>query len=505
MSPLFAAARRGSRFVLAPSSIALWVTVSGLCSAPAFAQSSFIENRSETRIESRPEARSIAPRAEKSDEFSVGFATESLLTRERPKGGVADEQRLTVRARSTSDLSSSFGASIDLGGSSATGTGRETMEEVPEAYVRWTTAPLAKDRTMLVVGRKLETWSRLDRDWTLGEWQPLNRFDALRPTEQGLTGAFAEVKNGGFELIAFASPIFLPEQGPGYQLQNGRFESANPWFAEPTDQLVMFSKPTTMHYTIEMPTTDSVINHPEGGLMLRFGDLNRPGAGVQLAYAKKPRNQVGLPFDGMLDINKNEAAIALKPVVEYHDLASLDATMRTQFANAPVAFNFSALYDVSNDTEMPAGSTYQRLAPLLMLSPSIEARLESNHWWGPRVKVSALHSIGGEATVMGPLATATSPFAPSTMYREAISLEAHSRVWQSGAGWKLETGFKWIEELEEKGRIVMADLSLADRGTWRVAGFFDVLTSQLPADVNPGFISRFRGNDRIGTSVQYYF
>jgi hypothetical protein len=432
--------------------------------------------------------------------YTLGIGEESLFLRDHPPGGHSDETRVSGRLQLKSSEQEKWGASVDVSGSVSTGIGRESMWALPEAYVSWTNAPLNDSRASIALGRKKEMWSRLDSDWTLGLWQPFHRFDALRSIEQGMTGAFTGYRSGSFEILAFASPVFIPEQGPGFELEDGRFSTRNQWFSEPTDKLALFGKDTAIHYAIEMPEATHVVMHPEAGLLTRFGSQADLGSSLQLAIMKKPRNQLSLPFDGVLNITRDEAQVRFAPQVVYHNLASADVLYRER----NWSMGLSGLADISDEPNAPKGYTFQRLQPLYLISPNYETKLFTYGYLAPQLKVSLLESIGGQVETQGPLSTDRDPFPPRVMYRRASSVELHSRIWQS-ATLKLEQSVKWIEEFSEHGRILMFDTSLISRDSWRMIAYLDVLASELPEDQNPGFISRFRGNDRVGTQLSFCF
>ncbi len=104
----------------------------------------------------------------------------------------------------------------------------------------------------------------------------------------------------------------------------------------------------------------------------------------------------------------------------------------------------------------------------------------------------------------GPLSSGENPFGSRTMFKRAGSVEISSRLYRS-TRWSMEQSVKWIEEFAERARAVMFDLSLARRGGWAVSAYADLLQSAQPEDMNPGFISRFRGNDRFGVKVRATF
>src|SRR5690606_14688182 len=97
---------------------------------------------------------------------------------------------------------------------------------LPEMYARLTDDD---NQVQVTIGRQRRNWSQLDQRIGLGIWQPQLRWDFLNPIQQGLTGAFFDMDVEPLHVTLFASPVFLPDQGPHFRLKNGRFESPNRW------------------------------------------------------------------------------------------------------------------------------------------------------------------------------------------------------------------------------------------------------------------------------------
>ncbi len=97
----------------------------------------------------------------------------------------------------------------------------------PQAF---STVKLQSSEWELSVGRKLHMWSLLDEQWSLSLWQPHFRWDSVNPDPQGLTGFFAHYSQPNWKLILFASPIFIPDQGPQVVVKDGELLSSNRWF-----------------------------------------------------------------------------------------------------------------------------------------------------------------------------------------------------------------------------------------------------------------------------------
>ena len=454
--------------------------------------------------EARQSLSSSAGRSRPIDEISVGTTQEVFLdrTRQDASGGVSDYTRFSGRLKIRPSEKSVRGA-LEVAGSFAANVDRESTIEVPEAFLSWSDR-VSPSGFGLTLGRKREAWSALDSTWGLGLWQPLNRFDALRPSEQGMTGAMIDYVNGPFRALVFASTIFVPEQGPPFQLQDGRFESSNPWFSSPTDRLMLFSRETRMRYRLEMPTIGSVINHPSTGAIVRWSEREDGGLFAQASVAKKPRNQLALPYQGHLALAPDSSPkgdVSIFPRVVYHSVVGLDVGRKGE----ALSFGVSGLAEYADNEAPPAGLTGQRLEPLFLVSPNLEFQSWPGRAWSPRVQLATLHAMGGEQTVLGPDASKDSnPFGSRTMFKQAVSLALKSRIGRMGR-WKLEHGLRWIEELAEKGSVVMNDLVLSSPDDWRLGFYADFLGTRQPPEKNPGFISRFRDNDRVGAQLVYVF
>lgn len=439
---------------------------------------------------------------------SIGFGLghESLVSGHSDVGAQTHDERAYLNWRLKSPERSqfrlgtngTFGAPLTREGNTQ---GREYLIEVPELYGQWVDAPGGETHTFFNLGRKLETWSELDSAWNLGIWQPLNRFDGARPTEQGLTGAFIGHQGPGFRALVFASPIFVPEQGPAFELIDGRFHAKNPWFAPPTDRLIVLNRENEIHYALEVPPVDSIVNHASIGGLLRFGEgPKKEGPTVQLAFAHKPRNQLSLPYDGYVDMKK--AYVNVSPRVIYHDVFAFDSFYKFQNVRLGLTV-LSELPSVSD--QVPPNLTGQILGPMVFVSPSLEVRAFQSRYWGPKLKLAWLDSYEDGTKMVGPLASGDeNPFGARTMFRRALQFEASSLLYRI-AGWSVDQRFRWIEEFAEEGRMLMFDLGVSVKEAWRLGLYADLFQSRQPDDVNPGFISRFRGNDRVGARFSVAF
>ncbi len=494
--------------------------------APALAQqplpqtTSKVANKPETKSATsslkQPEA-SGSVRKTSVDELSFFMKFESFLNREKPPAGVPDNSQIGAHFRTETEGGFLHGT-LELGGSFATGVENYSNVYAPEAFLELQTAEFAKAeldgdlRARLSLGRRLETWSTLDRTWDLGLWEPLNRFDALRPVDQGLTGAFVEAGTGKTKLIVFLSPLFIPEQGGSFTLQNGKFRTSNPWFVEPTDRLILFSATTQVQYDLQTPSTGSVISHASSGALLRYGNFG-DGFHLQTSYAVKPRNQLATPFEGSLKLTDTTsfAAVAIEPKVIYHQIAGAEIGYGVVTADGErrLSFGLSALMDIPINENPGVNLTYQELERLLLLSPRVSTSFEVGRTSGLELSVSYLASQGGGSTLRGPLASEKAIFGTRVPFREAVALDGRLSIGK-GNRTTISLGGRWLEELAENGSLLSADASVdfsmnGNTQDWRLSLMGDVLGSRLPPNENVGYVSRYRGNDRWMSQIRFVF
>jgi hypothetical protein len=405
-----------------------------------------------------------------------------------------------------------FSSYLEIGGGFATNVENYSYLMVPEAYLRWTSEPNPIDAPLsgftgrarapglsLLVGRAKETWSRLDDTWGLGLWQPLFRWDWVRPEAQGLSGAFVAMESDRARLVLFGTPVFIPEQGPPYQLVDGKFSSSSPWFSGPPDAVILFSRRDEMHYSLRTPTTGSVISHGAAGAMAQLGNPGRDGLWTQASYAYKPRNQLALPFEAY--IGNNGPTATIYPEVGYHHLIGFDVGGKSGRVSAWI----SALREVPMIEDHPANLTYQRLSPMTAISPTLEAKLPFASGLRPRFSISYLHREGGESSDVNALpAQAGSAFGPRFPYKEAVSVSGRATT-QVAHGRVLDFGFKFIQEVVESGTVVMADMRFQPAPAWTVTAGADILASDLPESNSSTYIARDRGNDRAFLGAAYAF
>lgn len=364
----------------------------------------------------------------------------------------------------------------------------------------------------LTLGRKLETWNRLDQDWKLGIWQPRFRWDYIHPETVGLTGAFATLEvpdvKPNLRFVAMASPVYVPERGVPVAVNDGRFISPSPWFIAPTSKIVLFDKDTPITYDLNIPETASIVQQVSFGLMAQIGTPEK-GTWGQLAWASKPMNQLLMGYQGTLDLAPPIAAhVDIQPRVGHHQVVSLDAGHSMDKINA----QFSALYERPIDDEVSGLWTYQMPQPALLVSPSL-AWSATETGDGAKFELSFLKSWGGNGPDVGYDNRATSvfegryPFQSSVKFGISSPLRFMSRMIDKRSSQFIgQTQLTY--DIEESGSLWSSTFHYLPKEKWALKLGADLLATDVfgKSTFNPShFVSRYQVNNRIHAGVSYVF
>lgn len=447
------------------------------------------------------------------DELSVSVGNETYVSRTSNPNQTSSFNEISARIRKKSQ-GPVLTSAIDAGASVAANANNYSNIEVPEAYFRLelpkTPEQLANEASGkstykhldLTVGRKKERWSGVDSDWSLGYVQPLNKFDSLRPTEQGLTGAFANAGFGPVNVTLYGSALYIPEQGAPYDLKNGKFTTSSPWFSTPPEALIILSQQRPAKYTLAMPEISKIVNQTSFGGRVRLADPDGTGFYAQGTFLRKPQNAVALSFEGHLSIadQTQYGDVTVLPEIIYHTITGADIG----YASEGFATEVSVVQENPDQPTLASNITTLHLNPQTIWSPSVEVRAFPTRSWGPRLRLSYLDTAGGEAIAVGEYAQNGNLFGPRVTFRRALSSSISSTL-VNASRWSMVGTARWVEDFEENGSVLMTDLGFGFGDSWKLAFQADLLGSRKPTSNTDTFIARFRANDRVAARLTYLF
>lgn len=380
----------------------------------------------------------------------------------------------------------------------APGSETERYFAVPELYYQiGSQNPDVLQKRTFSIGRKIETWSEFDEQWKLGLWQPLARWDYIHPETQGLIGLFFDVRaNSLIRVSAAYTPLFVPDQGPGFKLKDGQFESDNRWFLAPQQNIDLNGVASPTFYTIDRPRTWDVVNQQGGAVKIEVGNFDQ-GTWVRTSYANMPSNQLHIGIDPGQGVSKT--FLAIHPMVVRHELAALESGFRWEKSA------IMASYTIDNPTKPDLPATWEEsiLRKTRFLGLSFEHKLPMGPIKQSTAKVHYLKrwddaSRTGEGVIGDQVESSLDRFP----YEEMMGFEWSARLWNSVRR-DLRLGFKYLYSVPEKGALLTSFLHLKTSREWQWDLSFDVIGA--PGSGTRGLMGRYRSNDRVVGGVSYVF
>lgn len=380
---------------------------------------------------------------------------------------------------------------MDVAGGVAMGAPLLNYLNISEFYVQ----SRQNENETYYIGRKRMLWNELDARWDLGVWEPLFKWNPLQPERQGLVGLFYQVDKPYYTLVLFASPLFLPDQGPSFEIENGSFVKGNPWFRRPPESIKIFSEATAIDYNFDRPNETQVVLQNSFGAKISFGDPQSFRA--QLSYIYKPANQLAIGYDGNLDMAQLKGAVELQPQVFYHSLAGMDVSYKVN----QVRMGVSGLYDRPNkDDIFEEQWTHPVFEDAVLLSPFIEW---TNGRWG--VNLQHLDIIGGDVREEGELAN---PDRAALMTRYPYQQAQQISLMTNYA---FRKNRRLIGKLSfthsDKNQFDLVRLSARFRlsGIWSLVGEMQMVKAGELTASNQNEIAQFVNNDRLMLGAAYVF
>lgn len=301
---------------------------------------------------------------------------------------------------------------IDLKGFYAPGAPVLNYLNISEVYFLQRT-----ENVNISYGRKKRNWSGLDEAWDLGFFQPQFRWNSIDPQTQGQTGFFLEnspqvFKETGFIWMIFGSPVFVPDQGPSYELKEGQFQSTNPWFSSPPQQIEFAGQIFPIDYKIATPKTEDVAFQSTYGGQLGFQmDL---GFYAKAAYMSTPSHQMAINYKAVLVADRVRVDIVPKSYREQN--FSLDLGYKQNWGSVS-AFLLS---NQPEDVDYETAYNYAQIKPSFAWGPQVQLFLENFKLYGHGLFVN-----GGDVTEVGPDASQMStPLTVKYLYKSAYKVGA---------------------------------------------------------------------------------
>lgn len=397
-----------------------------------------------------------------------------------------------VGAQLKTDSLSQTPLRMNLYGGVAVGAPLLNYLNISEFYVQ---THQNQDETFFI-GRKIGQWNELDARWDLGVWEPLFKWNPLSPERQGLTGLFWQIDRPRYSMMLFASPFFVPDQGPSFEIENGTFVKGNPWFRRPPESIRIWSQATQIDYRFQRPEESQIVLQNSFGGRLAFGDA-KDGLRGQVSYSYKPMNQLSLGYQGSLDMGQLKGVVDLQPQVIYHSLAGADLTYKK---NA-ITFGISGMWDrPMKESGFTEEWTYSVFSDAILVSPFVEFRTGS---WG--FSYQHLDIFGGNITEKGELADpARTPLMSRYPYQQADQLSVLTNF-NLGKSRRLQTKVSYLYSAKNEFELIRMQARLRISTMWSFITEAQLVKAEPLSVDNQNDIAQFVNNDRLMVGAAYVF
>ncbi len=355
----------------------------------------------------------------------------------------------------------------------------------------------------LAFGRKLESWSRTDDEWKQGVFQSRYMQNKMKAEPAGLVGFFANGQTG--RSVAWSVgvlPLYVPDISAHFSTENHQFVSRNPWFKPPASSVPFKGQELPVRYRVNQPPTNEIVANP--GLIAKVeSEFKNSGFRVSGAYKPVPQLLLGFPSLNRVIVGANEdyLHVEITPKVMYHWVAATEGWAQL----GRWSLGAGLTHDRTIGDAFGADFTSQRYSPAWIWSLSATRALQQEGPRAARIKFGAIKIAGGAKPDSGEFGSARSLFEKRFQYDEAYMAGIVFPL----RGWfrqPLETEAKVVYDRLQNGGSLSLAAGYSPAPGWRIDGEVDVIGLVSPAaQVENGFFSNYRANDRVGVGTSYVF
>ncbi|MBV2167951.1 MAG: transposase [Bdellovibrio sp.] len=351
------------------------------------------------------------------------------------------------------------------------------------------------------LGRKKKDWSELDRRWQLGLWQPNFAIDALRPEEQGLSGLFLDYNTEGWELLGFATPMFIPSMGPDIREEGGGLVADSRWYRAPSRDYDFNNRINNIRYELDIPETAKLVGNGGVAFMGRLGNKEK-GPWVVTSAGYLPVNELILKRKNFKDVSEDKVDVTVSPDVTYHSIYSMDVGY--SFSNLKASISY--LQDDPREKLPETEWSIQRLNPIQAYAAAFDFSL-SNVWTKTLAfQLEYLKVEGGG--IVDVLANGTPDdftlFDKRLKFTNALSFRVEGQL-ASFFRRPFVTRFKYLYDYDQRGSLLNTEFLYYPSQKWAVVMGGDVLGVQDESYNASSFLNQYRANDRVYGGMTYVF
>jgi hypothetical protein len=348
----------------------------------------------------------------------------------------------------------------------------------------------------LIIGRKKILWSEMDESWSLGTIEPAFKWNPLDRESHGLTGLFWVSQEPWLQFTAFVSPVFLPDQGPNFQINHdGHFAKINPWFQMPPKTFQPFpgsDASSDIQYKINKPPESEIIAQTSLG-----GSIEGTVAENftwRSSYFYKPMNQLALAYDGIYNTGTNTGEVEILPQVGYHRVTAADLIYNQE----NYRFGISYMKDQPDPLKFDPEWTAPIFSTAFMYSTFFQFNFKKQMF-----KIEYLTMDGGKVVEQGEFANPDRAAISSRYpFREAVKgrydFELPFQHLQ-----KLKMNFTWTHSEKNEFDLIQLRAQYFLSRTWKTYADMELVKAKPLTAENSNEISPNANNDRFMLGMSY--
>lgn len=407
---------------------------------------------------------------------------------------------------------SNFGITLDREASFKGLVGRADFKNEYDATEKWNYLNIYQlylkgnfAGAKFALGRKLETWNQADADWKQGIVHSRYLQNKVKQEPAGLIGLFASggdvQKNAAFSIGLL--PIYIPDFGAHFTIENSQFRSQNPWFDPPVSSFRFRGQEGAIRYSVKQPPIDEIALKP--GALARL-EMERKNTGVRVMGAFKPVPQLLLGFPSINKVivgaDEDYLQVDVTPKVMYHWLASSEGYAKL----GRWQVGGGVTHDRVVGDAFGSSFTSQEFSPAWIFTLSASRAIGEDGPSAPRVKFGAIKIEGGSSEDSGVFANSQkSLFEKRFQYDEAYMAGLFYPV-RGVLRRPIETEARVIYDRLQNGGLLGFALGYQFTKAWRADLELDFIgLVGEDSQVNDGFFSNYRANDRVGVGSSYVF
>ena len=422
----------------------------------------------------------------------VGLAGDFYFTKESANNGQAFANLFIQNKWSNSRLW------LDVGAGGLIAEAGHSYIKAPQMYYQYG----SQGQFNISFGRMKYDWSLLDNHWNIGMVQPLFSWDSAQPEVQGLSGLFVGVPlvKDKYEMMLFVSGLYIPSQGPSYELADGNLRSSNPWFSPPAQAVSFSGNEYQLEYNVDVPKVTEIVFRPSYGIAL--GSVqNKKGLIAKIFAINKPKNDLILPFDGALNTSTLKGNVLVRPQVGRHTVAGVDLgwnyklgkTVLSWVYESKVDYNFNVKLDTTYP-EIPEQNIYS-LVQQVKLSPAQRLSFGYFHADKKRMEVKGLYASSSSVDT----------FQYRNRFDRAARVGWEGRLFKQSRRYRMKTKLSYTYDVVDSHSWISTDLRWAAFPGVEIFKHCDFFGGDGKSIKKNDFISNYQNNDRCYVGGHYVF